>query len=37
MLAAGLVLIASSPDKTSAALKQLVPPLIGIVLVALAL
>ncbi|MGH3724636.1 MAG: DUF1304 domain-containing protein [Mycobacterium sp.] len=31
MVAAGLVLLISSPDKASAALKQLVPPLLGIV------
>jgi len=37
MVAAGLVLIASSPDKISAALKQLVPPLLGIVLLAFGL
>lgn len=37
MVAAGLVLILSSPDKASAALKQLVPPLVGIVLLALGL
>jgi len=37
MVAAGLVLIASSPDKISAALKQLVPPLLGVVLLALGL
>jgi len=37
MVAAGVVLMVSSPDKTSAALKQLVPPLIGVVLLTIAL
>lgn len=34
MVAAGLVLLISSPDKASAALKQLVPPLLGIIALA---
>jgi putative membrane protein len=37
MVAAGLVLLASSPDKASAALKQLVPPLVGIALLVVGL
>ncbi|MFC4338011.1 DUF1304 domain-containing protein [Salininema proteolyticum] len=37
MAAAGSVLLFSSPDKASAALKQLVPPLLGVVLLAVAL
>ncbi|MBA0047380.1 DUF1304 domain-containing protein [Mycobacterium sp. NPDC050853] len=37
MVAAGLVLLISSPDKASAALKQLVPPLLGIVCLAVGL
>ncbi|MEE1622416.1 DUF1304 domain-containing protein [Zafaria sp. J156] len=37
MAAAGLVLLVSSPDKASAALKQLVPPLAAVVLLALGL
>ncbi|NMO01185.1 DUF1304 domain-containing protein [Gordonia sp. TBRC 11910] len=37
MVAAGLVLLISDPSKASAALKQLVPPAIGCVLVVLAL
>jgi putative membrane protein len=37
MVAAGLVLLASSPDKASAALKQLVPPLAGIALLVVGL
>ncbi|CPU62005.1 transmembrane protein [Mycobacteroides abscessus] len=34
MVAAGLVLLISSPDKASAALKQLIPPLLGIIALA---
>ncbi|MGZ6734536.1 MAG: DUF1304 family protein, partial [Nocardioides sp.] len=37
MVAASLVLLLSSPDKRGAALKQGVIPLVGVVLVALAL
>jgi putative membrane protein len=37
MVAAGLVLLISSPDKAAAALKQLVPPLLGVVLLAIGL
>ncbi|WP_078311436.1 MULTISPECIES: DUF1304 domain-containing protein [unclassified Mycobacterium] len=37
MVAAGLVLLISSPDKASAALKQLVPPLLGIIALAVGL
>ncbi len=37
MVAAGLVLLQSSPDKASAALKQLVPPLLGVVLLVVGL
>lgn len=37
MVAAGVVLLASSPDKASAALKQLVPPLAGIALLVVGL
>jgi len=37
MVAAGIVLIASDPSKTSAALKQLVPPAIGVLLLAIGL
>lgn len=37
MVAAGVVLLLSSPDKASAALKQLVIPLLGIVALALGL
>ena len=37
MVAAGLVLLISDPSKASAALKQLVPPAIGVVLVVLGL
>ncbi|GAB16920.1 hypothetical protein GOEFS_017_00360 [Gordonia effusa NBRC 100432] len=37
MVAAGLVLLLSDPSKASAALKQLVPPAIGCVLLAIAL
>ncbi|MFB9375890.1 DUF1304 domain-containing protein [Kineococcus gynurae] len=36
MAAAGLVLLVSSPDKASAAARQFVPPLLGIVLLVLA-
>ena len=35
MVAAGIVLIVSDPSKTSAALKQLVPPAIGVLLLAI--
>lgn len=37
MTAAGLVLLVSSPDKANAALKQLVPPLLGAILLAVGL
>lgn len=37
MVAAGLVLVTSSPEKARAALVQLVPPLLGVVLLALGL
>jgi len=37
MVAAGLVLLLSSPSKAGAALKQLVPPLLGIVALAIGL
>ncbi|WP_449374731.1 DUF1304 domain-containing protein [Arthrobacter psychrolactophilus] len=37
MVAAGVVLLSSSPDKVSAALKQLVPPLLGVLALALGL
>lgn len=37
MVAAGLVLLISDPSKASAALKQLVPPAIGCVLIVIAL
>ncbi|TDC59158.1 DUF1304 domain-containing protein [Micromonospora sp. KC207] len=37
MVAAGLVLLLSSPAKAGAALKQLVPPLLGIVALAIGL
>ncbi|MUM18117.1 DUF1304 domain-containing protein [Mycobacterium sp. CBMA271] len=37
MVAAGLVLLISSPDKASAALKQLAPPLLGIICLAVGL
>ncbi|WP_422935066.1 DUF1304 domain-containing protein [Sinomonas sp. P47F7] len=37
MVAAGLVLLLSSPSKASAALKQLVPPAIGVVCLAIGL
>ncbi|MFF0456665.1 DUF1304 domain-containing protein [Nocardia africana] len=37
MTAAGLVLLLSSPDKASAALKQLVPPLLGVIVLAVGL
>ena len=37
MVAAGLVLLFSSPSKAGAALKQLVPPLLGIVALAIGL
>lgn len=37
MFAAGLVLLISSPSKVAAAAKQLVPPLLGIVLLAIGL
>lgn len=37
MAAAGLVLLASSPSKASSALKQLVPPLLAVVALAVAL
>ncbi len=37
MVAAGLVLLTSDRSKTSAALKQLVPPLLGIVALAIGL
>lgn len=37
MVAAGVVLIAADRSKTDAALKQLVPPLIGVVLLAIGL
>jgi len=37
MVAAGLVLLLSSPSKASAALKQLVPPLLGIIALAVGL
>jgi len=37
MIAAGLVLLLSSPSKASAALKQLVPPLLGVIALAVGL
>ena len=37
MVAAGLVLLASSPAKAGAALKQLVPPLLGVIALAIAI
>lgn len=37
MTAAGLILLLSSPDKASAALKQLVPPLLGVIVLAIGL
>ncbi|TDC82594.1 DUF1304 domain-containing protein [Micromonospora sp. KC606] len=37
MVAAGLVLLVSTPSKANAALKQLVPPLLGIIALAIGL